>query len=188
MTNTRYTDFNDSLVRAGAESSGSETHGMMCGLLCMGKTAEIPLALGPQLLPPDHSPDNPVILEFHAQLQTVHEQTVQQINDSLLEFDLIMPDESESLAIRTEALAQWCQGFIFGLGLGGYREDKSGEGDAVELIRDFAEIARAGYDDDAAADEEEERAFTEVLEYVRVGVLLILEELQPVKLQSPIVH
>ena len=187
MTNTIYKDFSKALEQAGAEASAAETHGMMCGLLCMGKTSDIPSTLGSHLLPPDHSSDNPTILEFHSQLQKVHEHTVQQINDSLLEFDLIMPEENKSLSLRTEALAEWCQGFIFGLGLGGYRDGKSSQGDASELIRDFSEIARAGYDDDNT-DDEEESAFTEVLEYVRVGVLLILEELQPVKLQSPIVH
>lgn len=187
MTTPDYDQFCEVLDRAGSELSGAESHGLLSGLLCMGKTAEVQDTLLSQLLPPDHSPGNPVILELKEALRQVYEDTVQQINDSLLEYSLLLPGERQTLAVRTEALAHWCQGFIFGLGLGGYKEPENSDGDAVELIRDFSEISKAGYDDHEV-DDEEEAAFIEVEEYVRVGVLLILEELQPVKLQSPIVH
>ncbi len=64
-----------------------------------------------------------------------------------------------------------------------------------ELIKDILEISRAGYvaDDEAeqaveeAGDDEDEVAFMEVSEYVRVGVLLVYEELQPLQ-SSQTVH
>ena len=65
-----------------------------------------------------------------------------------------------------------------------------------ELIRDILEISRAGYvaDDEAEEnitlenhDDEDEAAFMEVSEYVRMGVLLIYEELQPLQ-SSQTVH
>jgi len=53
------------------------------------------------------------------------------------------------------------------------------------------EISRAGYavDDEAevAVTEDDELAFMEVSEYVRVGVLLVYEELQPLQ-SSQTVH
>jgi uncharacterized protein len=49
-------------------------------------------------------------------------------------------------------------------------------GEAGEVVRDFAEITRAGVD----ADEEQESnesAYAELVEFVRVGVQLLFEEL-----------
>ncbi len=46
-------------------------------------------------------------------------------------------------------------------------------------MRDFAEIAGTGFD--VEIDETNETAYSEIVEYVRVGVLLINEELQPIK-------
>ncbi len=48
--------------------------------------------------------------------------------------------------------------------------------DTREIIEDFQAIEAADVDD-ASANEE---VYTELLEYVRVGVLLILEELRPI--------
>ena len=50
----------------------------------------------------------------------------------------------------------------------------------AELLDDLAEIARVDFEV-GEPDEEEQAAFAEVVEYVRVGVLLINEELQPSK-------
>jgi uncharacterized protein YgfB (UPF0149 family) len=53
--------------------------------------------------------------------------------------------------------------------------------DAVgEMLEDLAQIARVDFDVDET-DEEEQHAFADVVEYVRIGVLLINEELQPGK-------
>lgn len=59
-----------------------------------------------------------------------------------------------------------------------WKKDRVLPEDTAELIRDMVEIARAGHDlgDDSDADED---SYMQVFEYVRMGVLLINEELQP---------
>ena len=52
--------------------------------------------------------------------------------------------------------------------------------DVAELVRDITEISRADFEIEEA-DEDDEQAFSEVVEYVRMGVLLINDELQPLK-------
>jgi len=51
-------------------------------------------------------------------------------------------------------------------------------GDAGEIIRDITRISEAELDA-SLADEEEARALVEIVEYLRVGVQLVFEELQP---------
>jgi len=93
-------------------------------------------------------------------------------------------------------LGVWCQGFVYGLAVGGVKEETELPEDSKELIKDILEISRAGYiaDDEAEIstdveddNEEDEIAFMEVSEYVRMGTLLIYEELQPLQ-SSQTVH
>jgi uncharacterized protein YgfB (UPF0149 family) len=118
------------------------------------------------------------------------------MNDSNVDYQLFLPDDDESLEARVEALGVWCQGFVYGLAAGGVQEDSVIPDDSKELITDIIEISRAGYvaDDEAEErvgvvndDDEDEAAFMEVSEYVRMGVLLIYEELQPLQ-SSQTVH
>ena len=103
----------------------------------------------------------------------------------------MLPDDDEPLEERVEALGIWCQGFVYGLAAGGIQEGADLPEDSDEIIKDILEISRAGYaiDDDAVVDinEDDEEAFMEVCEYVRMGVLLVYEELQPLQ-SSQTVH
>ena len=91
-----------------------------------------------------------------------------------------MPDDDDALRERTESLGNWCGGFLSGLGLGGLPDPSQLPEEVAELLDDLGQIARVDFELDDA-DEQEQAAFAEVVEYVRVGVLLINEELQPAK-------
>ena len=45
------------------------------------------------------------------------------MNNSDVEFELMLPDDDESLEARVEALGTWCQGFVYGLAAGGVKQD-----------------------------------------------------------------
>jgi uncharacterized protein YgfB (UPF0149 family) len=128
-------------------------------------------------------------------LMQIHQISVEQMNDTEADFELMLPDDDEPLEMRIEALGAWCQGFVYGLAVGGIKEDTELPEDSKELITDILEISRAGYVADNEAElatdegnsEEDEVAFMEVSEYVRMGVLLIYEELQPLQ-SSQTVH
>jgi uncharacterized protein YgfB (UPF0149 family) len=101
-----------------------------------------------------------------------------------MEFELLLPGDEQPIEVRTTALAQWCQGFLYGLGAGGITDVTDLPGDAGEVVRDFAEISRAGVD---ATQEEEsnEAAYAELVEFVRVGVQLLFEELAALRRPVP---
>ena len=73
---------------------------------------------------------------------------------------------------RTSALAEWCQGFLYGLGAGNIPDASRLPGEVGEIVRDFAEITRAGVDG-AETEESNESAYAELVEFVRVGVQLL---------------
>ncbi len=172
----------------------TESHGALCGMLCaQGATEAAQWML--QVLG-DHEETSSALQQAGKLLIQIHQLSVEQMNDSNVDFDLMLPDDDEPLESRVEALGVWCQGFVFGLAVGGVKEDTDLPEDSKELIKDILEISRAGYiaDDEAelnamAVDdgEEDEVAFMEVTEYVRMGTLLIYEELQPLQ-SSQTVH
>jgi len=172
----------------------TESHGALCGMLCaQGATEAAQWML--QVLG-EHEETSSALQQAGKLLIQVHQLSVEQMNDSNVDFDLMLPDDDEPLESRVEALGVWCQGFVYGLAVGGVKEDTDLPEDSKELIKDILEISRAGYiaDDEAELNamaegdgEEDEVAFMEVTEYVRMGTLLIYEELQPLQ-SSQTVH
>ena len=109
-------------------------------------------------------------------LRELFEATAAALRQPDMEFELLLPDDDEPIEVRTAALAQWCQGFLYGLGAGAIPDASELPGEVGEMVRDFARSSRAGVD--AAQDaESNESAYAELVEFVRVGVQLLFEEL-----------
>ena len=84
-------------------------------------------------------------------------------------------DDEAPIAERAGALVDWCRGFLGGLGLSGSLAHEGLTGDAGEVLADLGRIAATELRHGEAEDDEE--AYAEVVEYVRVGVLLVHGEL-----------
>ncbi|MBK1692450.1 UPF0149 family protein [Ectothiorhodospira mobilis] len=171
-----YEAVEDSLRTAGAAAGAAEVHGTLCGLL----TANLGSGAGAwlrEILPPDAGGQGEAAPP--QALAALFEATRTQLADALLSFDLLLPPDDSDLERRVEALGLWCQGFLYGLALAGVGEPRTLPQDSAEIVRDLSEIARTGFSLDDQ--EEDEAAFQEIHEYVRVGVLLVSEELQPLK-------
>ncbi len=184
-------DVETALYKVDAMMGAAEAHGALCGMLCARGSTELSEwsdhVLGEQ------EAGNVLLRDVVSVLSALHQNTLEQLNDALTEFHLLLPDDDDDLTLRVEALANWCQGFVYGLAAGGLKEDTEIPEDSQEIIRDMIEISRAGLeqlededeaDDDTIAadsDEENERAYMEIMEYVRTGILLIHEEMQPLQ-------
>ena len=158
----------------GAELTG-EGHGLLCGLLsALGPAAELGYWLD-QVVDTEHPPQG----EDLATLERLFEATRAGFDDPELGFRLLLPDDDEPLAERLLALGQWCSGFLGGLALGGLAEGAPLPGDAGEALHDLAEIARVDFD--VGEGGEDEAAYAEVVEFVRMAALLVSEELTPLR-------
>ena len=148
----------------------AEAHGLVCGLLCGegGPVAGRWLHQLPEA--PGGDPD-PAQREL---LVRLHDETLEALQAGDMRFQPLLPDDQRSIAERAEALASWCQGFLYGLGLGSLPPMLPA--DLREILADFKEISRAA-GDDAAAGEEDEAAWAELVEFVRVSVQLVFDEL-----------
>lgn len=96
-----------------------------------------------------------------------------QLGDTEYGFDLLLPGEEADLGDRVEALGARCRGFLGGFGLGTATAAQLSD-EAREAIEDLARIARAelSFEDD----EDDANALEEIIEFVRVAVLLLHSE------------
>ncbi len=98
-----------------------------------------------------------------------------------MEFELLLPEDAQPLDARTAALAQWCQGFLYGLGASAIQDASGLPGEVGEIVRDFVgDHTRRGRRA-IRATESNESAYAELVEFVRVGVQLLFEELGPLR-------
>lgn len=150
-------------------------------MLCSRLALQGANALGPWLDQVMENTDSQDALrgESIEQLRNLYDETSRQLAERGSEFQLLLPDDSASTVTRTEALAQWCEGYLHGLVI-------RAEGDALkarlateplsDIIRDMLEITRAEADPDADG-ETNEVALVELLEYLRIAAQLVYEEL-----------
>ena len=168
------------LRAADAEGGASEAQGLLAGIICAGGKSAPDLWLTHLL---GENTLSAAADEVREQLMTVHTGILCRFNDDSFGFDLLLPDDDAPLSLRTEALSQWCGGFLYGLALGGFREDVEMPGNVSEVMKDFYEISHARFAYEAT-DDADEAAYMEIVEYVRMSVLLLHEELQPLPTTS----
>ena len=173
-----YITITAALEKLDTEVTPSEVHGTLAGLLCAITSAKA--ELWQQNLWSHDSADLLAAdaLEIFNQL---HDITRLQLNDPNCEFQLLLPVDDDHIDNRVNALGDWCQAYLVGLALGGVKDFASLPDNAREVADDLIEIARAGTSYSLEGNEEDENAYAELIEYIRVGVLLINEELQPTK-------
>ena len=174
-THHDYSEIQRTLADSHALTDPAEAHGTLAGALC----ALVPYRLEDWLaeILPDGSTGagdaDPV-------LQTLYEGTVAALAGHGMDFDLLIPGDDRPIEERTQALTAWCTGFLYGLGTSGAADPQRLPGELGEIVRDLTEITRAGVD---ATDGEEanESALAELTEFVRVGVQLVFDELEPLR-------
>jgi uncharacterized protein YgfB (UPF0149 family) len=152
----------------------SEIHGMLCGMLCLDDSL-ISNTWITQL-----AEEMDLSLHAHDSLRILFNATVSQINDEEFAFMLLLPDDDVNMSVRAESLGYWCQGFLTGLGLAGMSETSQLPEEVQDFLNDVSHIARIGLDGDNP-DEDDEIAYSDIVEYLRMGVLLISQELPTVR-------
>lgn len=163
----------DTLLKLRLGISASDLHGSLTGFLCAGGKAAADDWLDALALDPGDVGEG-----SRGDLAELYRHCRTQLDDTEFGFEPLLPDDEASLAARAEALVEWCRGFIGGAGLAGAGARRAPlSADAEEIMRDFGAIASSQFDYDAD-EEKDEMALTEVVEFVRVGVLLLHRELE----------
>ncbi|HEY3486782.1 MAG TPA: UPF0149 family protein [Gammaproteobacteria bacterium] len=169
-----YNHFEIALTGLGREPSAAQWHGLLCGLICTGRPVNAGVWFdSARMFGGEHAV---MSAETSAVLEIICESTRGQLDSTLLEFDLMLPDEDIALQSRASALKLWCEGFLYGLSAGGLDRNSQLSADTAEFIRDLAELCKISHDENEST-ENDEFYLLELVEYVRAGVLLLYDEL-----------
>lgn len=163
------------LEKLNAITGASEAHGTLCGLL-LGKQ-DFPLWLEHTL---ENSPDQSDLLatEHTRLLKSLYDATKTELNDEELSLALLLPDEDDEFAVRLLGLGSWCQGFLYGLAVNGESSLKSLSEQGTECMDDLLQISQLSHDEEQS--EESETVYEEIVEHVRMSVIYMNEEMNPV--------
>ena len=91
-------------------------------------------------------------------------------------FSPILPDDDTPLRERARALGSWCEGFLFGLGAGNAAGGALPP-EVAEAVNDLGELTRMDIAS-VSETEEDEQAYSDLLEFVRAAAMMIGDELR----------
>lgn len=157
------------LDRVGSAVYPAEAHGLLCGLLCAAREAVHEVWLM-QLVG-----EGDLVDQDEARFRAVVDEAASQLADAELGFELVLPEDETPLAERATALGEWCHGFIVGFGLGQGEERVPSE--VQEVLEDLTHISQVSAQPEDCQSAEDEESYTELVEYVRVAVLMVNEQL-----------
>lgn len=164
------------LQRSGMPQCPAELHGFATGMVIAG--VDEPLVVWQNEVYAEFDPNDVLDTECRALLDRLFAASLAAGRDASGGLSLLLPGDIVVDSRRLAALRDWCQGFIFGIGLAGASLEQRLSGSGREMINDIAEITRIDTDD--AEDSEENRAaLIELEEYLREGVMLVRAELAP---------
>ena len=161
------------LKSLGLVQGASEIHGLLCGMLSAGTSqAHVDWIEG---LFGELPADDLLVQEMRQMVGQLYQTSRRQLSDEGVEFSLLLPDDDAPLEERARALVNWCEGYLYGLGMGGVSEQQLA-GDAKEALNDISAFTQLDLDN-PGGEESDEYAYMELQEFLRVATLLIREEL-----------
>ncbi len=182
-----YEEVEEALMDADAIAGPSEAHGTLCGMIAVaGKGAPdnwLPHVLG------EYDPQDLLIKDTVNVLLDLHDQVLRDLTEQNYALDILIHEDNYPLDTRVEDLSNWCQGFLYGLSASGLKDIKQLPVDASEILQDMLDISKAGYNPDDG-EEENEAAFAEIIEYIRIGAYVIYTTFNTAETSSasPTVH
>jgi uncharacterized protein len=155
------------LQQQGMLANAAEVHGMLCGMLAGGASpsSEHWLALLSDLLHEGQTFPAPVRTKLDDLTQTIDAA----LRDPDMNFQLMLPDDQQPIEERLQAMIAWVQSFLVGFGVN-QTNLASFSDDVREAIDDMVELAKLDFS--VEDDDDADRAYFEIVEYLRVSVIM----------------
>lgn len=171
MSPLSHRDLARRLEAAHALTEVPEAHGTLAGALCAGETFGFRDWVA-EIFPEGRAGS------AEEGMQALYCATREALAAGELQFVPLLPDDDAPVAERAQALGEFCQGFLYGLGTSQLPDPESLPEQVAEIVRDLGAITNVGVDPDESL-EDNEQAYAELVEFVRVGVQLLFDELAP---------
>ena len=170
MAEAQYPEIERLLADSRALTDLPEAHGTLSGALCAATDYRFEDWLREMYA------EGKTSLDARDRLEAVFEDTRRALVAGQMQFDMLLPGDDVPIADRAIALGQWCQGFLYGLGTSPIPDADALPEEVGEIVRDLTSITQVAVDA-RESDEVNEQAYTELVEFVRVGAQLLFDEL-----------
>jgi uncharacterized protein YgfB (UPF0149 family) len=171
-----YQHINDLLLDSHIFIEPAQAHGLLCGLLVCNPNTRVENWV--MLVSDDEKLWNKLPSTAQEEFAKLCDVSQKELRDPDFRFELLLPSDDEMIAERAHAIGLWCKGFVMGVEeYGNYLGGLLGKAqeDVEEALSDLQAIAEVEHQ--VKAHEEQEKALTSVIEYVRIAVLLVQREL-----------
>ena len=171
----------EALRRCGASWDAAQSHGALSARIAVEGAEALPGVVAAVLEGSDGS--DALRHECENMIESLFTETHHALAARQSDFAPLLPDDTESTTRRTEAIAHWSEGFLHGLVSS--RQDEALESrlaaePVADIIKDMLQITRAAVGEDES-DDTSERAYAEIVEYLRVATQLVYEELDELR-------
>lgn len=173
MQKLNFEDISNQLEMWAGISSSSEIHGLVSGLASVGLASNLERV---ENIVCRHLDESECPEQARAALMEIQNCVLEQLESADFAFKILLPDDSEDLHLRVNALSAWCQGFLVGFGTGVKTADVSFSEEAQEVLRDLVEISNVEQSLADDVEEEDEVAFVELEEYIRTAAMMLYSE------------
>ena len=167
----------DQLFNAGQTLNPSELHGVLVGLMGAGFNPDDKHHLEQTLA----SVEKAVGVQLQGELVDIVSRlnlaTLSAIVDTDYAFRILLPDDDDPIEQRLRSFSDWVTGFISGFTEGMTVQKAASlaiEPEAADVLKDFAAIAQV--DTDQVETEEAERQLEELVDYVRLAAVSIVQD------------
>ena len=114
----------------------------------------------------------------------MYDESKDQLNAEDMSLELLLPDDDQEFAQRLIGLASWCQGFLYGLAVNGDSLTSNLSEQGRECLDDLLQISQLSHEEEQSDDAE--TVFAEIVEHVRLSVIYMNEEINPVLPAPPL--
>ena len=169
-----YQQVSRAIQKLGSDIDPSETHGLLTGVICSGSLMDGKSWLNH--LTHTQQKETKTTAASRAQILELYRISFERLNDDEFNFDLLLPSDTETLNTRAEALTNWCKGFLTGLSIAGIDIKTGVSEESADALYHLVEIAKLDFEE-ISITEQDEMAFFEVSEYVRLSAMVIFTEI-----------
>lgn len=172
-----FADLSNYLMEAEAIANPAEVHGVLTGLICAGQRLDGQFWFDSVLR----------VLKVRASLSLDQRSAIIDLYDTICrqlscadaEFILLLTVEERPLKEKTMALSHWCEGFLYGLGLGGATPVGIGTPDEIiDALHCMVELAHLEFEKIEVNElnvEMERLTYRRTLDYIRTAVIAMYE-------------
>ena len=174
---TNESELDEALENCDSGRNSIQAHGLLCGYIMTHGLKGHDMWLHRMFENSSNEKEDRV--KYKSLFDDLFIETWRQLEERQSEFELFLPKDDRDLLTRAKAMGSWCNSYLHGL-ISSVTTEKLKKAINREptsiLIKDLLEMTKAtiGEEDD---DETNERSYAELVEYTRIAVQLIFEEL-----------